>query len=166
MTPFVCELNYFMPTQHGSPCWVRRRSIYWNFGHFDFLTDWLLKSLFMTFDKSIGDLPRKGSCYKTHIKLFCCFPWLICMHHKMYYNFVLNSAALQLSIYDFTWLVVWTGHNFTCRESVFPSLQCKLPQVISHVHWFSQVEPVSVWSSPILDCSKRILFITFYMWLN
>ncbi len=34
--------DYFMPTQHGSPCLVRRKSIIWYFGHFDFLTDWLL----------------------------------------------------------------------------------------------------------------------------
>ncbi len=35
--------RHFMPTQHGSPCLVRRKSIFWNFGHFDFLTGWLLK---------------------------------------------------------------------------------------------------------------------------
>ena len=41
-----CPLNQHMGSlcflSHGSPCLVRRKSIFWNFGHFDFLTDWLL----------------------------------------------------------------------------------------------------------------------------
>ncbi len=38
---FFAEAFPFMRTQHGSLCLVRRKSIFWNLDHFDFLTDWL-----------------------------------------------------------------------------------------------------------------------------
>ncbi len=50
--------------------------------------------------------------------------------------------------------------HYLTRESVFPSLQCKPPQVISHVHWFSQMEPLAVWSTPILFSNKILHWLT------
>ena len=119
-------LHYFM--QHGSPCLFRTKSIFWNFGHFDFLGDWLLIwcCCFLSVRCSIGWL--KSQKKMSEIKTFCvrrCTPLIEILSRGTHWIKQLRPFIIILCIYYWafnTWCSgMWIGLANEMRHAWKPT---------------------------------------------